>query len=951
MTRTPCSLPLFTAAVLLAAAAAPPARAQITVTGIADQTVYDDDATFRVPAVAGYEYTALLNGEPVAVNAQVTVAAADYYELAVSRRNTTSGAVENLTLQFIVRSTERGNSEWGLTPWVPFPPIPSAAAEFAGATVKLVAPRVYPRGLEIPLVARVEDAAGKRRGVNGFITAAAFPDHPLELLRGVGSVLLPPATAGGTLNYAGGIHAVEVTKTIDIEASTTWTAVSGNIAAATDWGADARIHVTGQLTVVAGAVLTIGAGTIVRVAPDLEIAVNGRLVVNGTLDRPVVFVPEASDRPWGGFLFRASTSQAEVTGAIFTGSGADPDWFDNNAGSGSSHKDEQCLFYLQNGARATLTDSFAIRNRGQFGHGEGSFLTMTRCLVQKHITAGQYNGGSVTLNDCALIEFPDAHGTFADNDNDGLYLTGGAHFITDTLIGWAFDDGVDSGSGSGGPVTVRGSWFESCYHEGMAWSETRLPDVKDTVSTNNGQGIECGFGEPNVAADHILSTANLSGARFGDNYDWDYDGFLRVTNSLLLFNRRDIWGRAWDDWTEHLDQMDLHDNFLSAPDANHPDNAVWNPATDADLLVPFLPTPAGPVGIGIALREFELDLAELASGVPVRLSSFTTAPVSVRYAIDSEDGPLGGGTLEFVPGETVKRLDLEVPDLANRELIVVSLADPVGGELTGREAVTFFRSTPEVLIAAGSVWKYLDTGVDQGIAWRAPEFNDAAWRQGPAELGLGDDREETPVNIGPDENRFPTIYFRGRFNVADPSAYGNLRIRLQRDDGAVVYLNGTEVFRSNLREGTITFGTFAETSSTSETAFFEKTVSAAGLVAGENVIAVEVHQADADSSDLAFDLELIGNRIATLPGGFVRGDAAADGELNISDGIKILLVLFTGTPTDCPDALDADDDGTTVITDAVYVLDYLFRGGRPIPPPFPGRGSDPTPDGLGCDRS
>ena len=424
-----------------------------------------------------------------------------------------------------------------------------------------------------------------------------------------------------------------------------------------------------------------------------------------------------------------------------------------------------------------------------------------------------------------------------------------------------------------------------------------------------------------------------------------------MTNSLLLFNRRDIWGRAWDDWTEHLDQMDLHDNFLSAADPNHPDNAVWNPAVDAARLVPFLPTPAGPVGIGIALREFGPDIAEFPAGVPVRLSSFSTAPVAVDYAVDTEDGPLSGGTLEFVPGETVKTLHLEVPDLANRDLIQVSLAGPAGGELTGRETVTFFRSTPEVLIAAGSVWKYLDTGVDQGIAWRAPDFNDASWPQGPAEIGSGDDREETPINLGPDGDRFPTVYFRRRFNVADPAAYGNLLIRLQRDDGAVVYLNGTEVFRSNLREGTITFDTFADTSSTSETAFFEKTASASALVAGENVIAVEVHQADADSSDLAFDLEVVGNRIATLPGGFVRGDAAEDGDLNISDGIKILLVLFTGTPTDCPDALDADDDGTTVITDAVYVLDYLFRGGRSIPPPFPARGSDPTPDGLGCERS
>ena len=187
------------------------------------------------------------------------------------------------------------------------------------------------------------------------------------------------------------------------------------------------------------------------------------------------------------------------------------------------------------------------------GMARKAYLTMTRCLVQKCITAGQYNGGTVTLEDCALIEFPSATAPFADDDNDGLYLTGGAHFLTDCLIGWALDDGVDAGSGSGGSVDVRGCWFESIYHEAMAWSEPRVASVADTVALNCGQGIECGFGKPDVNAVHCLSTANLVGARFGDNYDWDYDGFLTVRDSLLLFNQRDIWGRAWDDWTVHLD--------------------------------------------------------------------------------------------------------------------------------------------------------------------------------------------------------------------------------------------------------------------------------------------------------------------------------------------------------------------------------------------------------------
>ena len=188
------------------------------------------------------------------------------------------------------------------------------------------------------------------------------------------------------------------------------------------------------------------------------------------------------------------------------------------------------------------------------------------------------------------------------------------------------------------------------------------------------------------------------------------------------------------------------------------------------------------------------------------------------------------------------------------------------------------------------------------------------------------------------------------FEVSDPSVFQTLRINLRRDDGAIVYLNGVEVFRSNIREGAVDYGTLAITSNTSETAFFSKTIEADGLVAGTNVIAVELHQASADSSDLSFALELIGNRASALPGGFIRGDVAADGTVNISDAVKALLVLFSGETTDCEDALDADDNGSLQITDPIYVLDYLFRSGSPITAPYPDAGADPTEDALGCER-
>src|SRR5205814_4574159 len=151
------------------------------------------------------------------------------------------------------------------------------------------------------------------------------------------------------------------------------------------------------------------------------------------------------------------------------------------------------------------------------------------------------------------------------------------------------------------------------------------------------------------------------------------------------------------------------------------------------------------------------------------------------------------------------------------------------------------------LVPTGAIWKYLDTGTDQGTAWQAPGFNDSSWASGPAQLGYGDGDEATLINFGPDpNNKYVTYYFRRSFNVADPTVYQDLIINLLRDDGAVVYINGTEVWRISMPTGPISYLTFATTAA--EYNFETNVVTASALVAGVNVIAVEVHQGTTNSS-------------------------------------------------------------------------------------------------------
>ena len=166
-----------------------------------------------------------------------------------------------------------------------------------------------------------------------------------------------------------------------------------------------------------------------------------------------------------------------------------------------------------------------------------------------------------------------------------------------------------------------------------------------------------------------------------------------------------------------------------------------------------------------------------------------------------------------------------------------------------------------VVVPRGSVWKYLDDGSDQGRAWRAPGFDDGAWRAGPAELGYGNKDEATVVSYGPDKKRkFITTYFRHAFQVDPALRLTGADLGVLVDDGAVVYLNGKEVCRPGMPASVVVHHGTRARGGVPEDDFVWTTLAPSLLAPGTNVLAVEVHQASAGSSDISFDLELVAVR-------------------------------------------------------------------------------------------
>ncbi len=178
--------------------------------------------------------------------------------------------------------------------------------------------------------------------------------------------------------------------------------------------------------------------------------------------------------------------------------------------------------------------------------------------------------------------------------------------------------------------------------------------------------------------------------------------------------------------------------------------------------------------------------------------------------------------------------------------------------LDGTDPYSPVDTTAVTLVPKGDVWKYHDGRTDLGTAWREVVYDDSSWASGPGILGDGESYVSTRIDIGPRGDRTPTIYFRNQFTVKDAAGVSGLTLRVLRDDGMVVYLNGQEVARDHMPDGDIFYGTYANGTAVGagETTYYEFAVSPSLLVEGANTLAVEVHQVNATSSDLTFDLEL-----------------------------------------------------------------------------------------------
>lgn len=219
--------------------------------------------------------------------------------------------------------------------------------------------------------------------------------------------------------------------------------------------------------------------------------------------------------------------------------------------------------------------------------------------------------------------------------------------------------------------------------------------------------------------------------------------------------------------------------------------------------------------------------------------------------------------------------DLSVPTNSfNGQLfapITLSAVAPAGYRFLGWKQVGAESSETTTLVASGSQWQYYDGGSLDGQSWTSTAYNDQAWSQGQAPIGYGKDQAVTTTT-----SMLPTYYFRTRFTLDEqPASDAEFMLNYVVDDGFILYINGVEAGRYNMPAGSVGYSTYATTYAPNNPDQGTLTLNAGLLRKGENVVAVEVHNNSANSSDILWEASLLLSETITA-GNFVSTDARYD---------------------------------------------------------------------------
>ncbi|MGO0577068.1 fibrinogen-like YCDxxxxGGGW domain-containing protein [Ornithinimicrobium panacihumi] len=247
------------------------------------------------------------------------------------------------------------------------------------------------------------------------------------------------------------------------------------------------------------------------------------------------------------------------------------------------------------------------------------------------------------------------------------------------------------------------------------------------------------------------------------------------------------------------------------------------------------------------------------------LQALATSPSTVELAWEHVPGDYFSGYVLERDGAVVAELGPDARAHTDEGLepgsshsYTVSAVDAFGQATPSQAAeVTLPEPVPDpvVLVAEGSSWSWRFDAAPLAEDWVQAAFDDQGWAVGSAVLGYGSSKVSTDLKAGAPTPRPLSVQFRHEFTVDDPSGLGATQLTFLANDGAVVWLNGTEVARVNLPTGPLTQNTFATAAPGAGAAPVTVAVPPGLLVAGQNVVTAQTHLNYRNSPNILFDLE------------------------------------------------------------------------------------------------
>src|SRR5262249_23267938 len=149
-----------------------------------------------------------------------------------------------------------------------------------------------------------------------------------------------------------------------------------------------------------------------------------------------------------------------------------------------------------------------------------------------------------------------------------------------------------------------------------------------------------------------------------------------------------------------------------------------------------------------------------------------------------------------------------------------------------------------LIFGMANSWRFQQMLNLDGTSWWQPEYDDSAWPSGPGLLAYetcGCLPEVIQTPLATNDGRY-TFYFRTQFIITGDPANVCLLFTNVIDDGAIFYLNGTEIKRVGMPSGPIAYNTLASRAvdnATNYDVFLVGGPALTNLVAGTNVLAVE----------------------------------------------------------------------------------------------------------------